>query len=201
MQALDQSQEVSCGVDTRERSITPSITKSMGHWQRVLSLRLRTHHYHRRGQRTPGRRPDRARNRLCLGAGGVSGRRSVLADALCRADRLGHRPGLQLQFPAAGLEVRARTQLRDALAPAAARPRPAPARSATFRTCLSPSASMPAATVAYAASPGTNSRQCRRPRTRTQHCPQVRTGGRHLLTGTVEVVRDLPRSLATRCLH
>ena len=38
IQALDQSQEVSTGVDTRERSITPSITQSLGHWQRVLSL-------------------------------------------------------------------------------------------------------------------------------------------------------------------
>ncbi len=38
VQALDQSEEVSTGVDTRERSITPSVTQGMGRWQRVLSL-------------------------------------------------------------------------------------------------------------------------------------------------------------------
>ena len=38
VQALDQSQEVSTGVDTRERSLTPSVTQGLGRWQRVLSL-------------------------------------------------------------------------------------------------------------------------------------------------------------------
>ncbi len=38
VQALDQSEEVSTGVDTRERSITPSVTQGLGRWQRVLSL-------------------------------------------------------------------------------------------------------------------------------------------------------------------
>ena len=38
LQALDQSQEVSTGVDTREQSLTPSVTQSFGRWQRVLSL-------------------------------------------------------------------------------------------------------------------------------------------------------------------
>jgi translocation and assembly module TamA len=38
VQALDQTEEVSTGVDTRERSITPSITQGLGRWQRVLSL-------------------------------------------------------------------------------------------------------------------------------------------------------------------
>ena len=37
LQALDQSQTISSGVDTRERSITPSVTQSFGGWQRVLS--------------------------------------------------------------------------------------------------------------------------------------------------------------------
>ncbi len=38
VQALDQTQEVSPGVDTREQSLTPSVTKSLGRWQRVASL-------------------------------------------------------------------------------------------------------------------------------------------------------------------
>ncbi len=38
VQVLDQTQEVSTGVDTRELSFTPSVTQSLGGWQRVLSL-------------------------------------------------------------------------------------------------------------------------------------------------------------------
>jgi translocation and assembly module TamA len=38
IQALDQSEEVNTGVDTRERSITPSVTQSLGRWQRVVRL-------------------------------------------------------------------------------------------------------------------------------------------------------------------
>ncbi|HEV7432732.1 MAG TPA: POTRA domain-containing protein, partial [Steroidobacteraceae bacterium] len=38
LQALDQTQEVSTGVDTAERSFTPSVTQSLGRWQRVLAL-------------------------------------------------------------------------------------------------------------------------------------------------------------------
>jgi len=38
LQVLDQTEEVSTGVDTRELSFTPSITQSLGGWQRVLSL-------------------------------------------------------------------------------------------------------------------------------------------------------------------
>ena len=40
LQALDQTEEVSTGVDTRERSLTPSVTQGLGRWQRVLSLKL-----------------------------------------------------------------------------------------------------------------------------------------------------------------
>ena len=38
LQLLDQTETVSTGVDTRERSFTPSVTQSLGRWQRVLSL-------------------------------------------------------------------------------------------------------------------------------------------------------------------
>lgn len=38
LQALDQTTTVSTGVDTSERSLTPSVTQSFGHWQRVLSM-------------------------------------------------------------------------------------------------------------------------------------------------------------------
>lgn len=38
LQALDQTETVSTGVDTRERSFTPSITQSFGRWQRVVSV-------------------------------------------------------------------------------------------------------------------------------------------------------------------
>jgi translocation and assembly module TamA len=38
LQALDQTETVNTGVDTRERSLTPSITQSFGRWQRVVSL-------------------------------------------------------------------------------------------------------------------------------------------------------------------
>jgi translocation and assembly module TamA len=38
LQVLDETDEVSTGVDTRELSFTPSVTQSFGGWQRVLSL-------------------------------------------------------------------------------------------------------------------------------------------------------------------
>jgi translocation and assembly module TamA len=38
VQVLDQTEEVSTGVDTRELSVTPSVTQSFGRWQRVVSL-------------------------------------------------------------------------------------------------------------------------------------------------------------------
>lgn len=38
VQVLDQTQQVNTGVDTRELSLTPSVTQSLGRWQRVVSL-------------------------------------------------------------------------------------------------------------------------------------------------------------------
>ncbi len=40
VQVVDQAEQVNTGVDTRERSVTPSVTQSLGSWQRVLSLKF-----------------------------------------------------------------------------------------------------------------------------------------------------------------
>ena len=200
LQALDNSQEVSSGVDTRERSITPSITKSMGHWQRVLSLNFA---HTITTDAVNGRLVD---DLIVPGIVYASVPEGYLGEDLFSrtlyAELIGSGTALGSNSNFLRLDLRSERVLNFA------KRWHLLLRAEAGTSAVGDFQDLPITFRFYAGgdrsvrgfawnelSPVQTPAGC------TSDCPQVRTGGRHLLTGTVEVVRDLPRSFGTRCLY
>ena len=190
LQVLDQSEQVSGSVDTRERSVRPSITQSLGRWQRVVSANFA---HTETSDAVNGRLVD---DLIVPGIIYASVPEGYLGEDLFSrtlyAELIGSHSALGSNSNFLRLDLRTERVLNI-----------------TARWHLLLRAEAGASAVGdFQDLPGTfrfyagGDRSVRgfaynelSPVETAADGSQVRLGGRHLLTGTVELERDLPRSL------
>ena len=200
----DLAEEEELGDTMSERyEIGTGLTQALGRWQRVLFLRLSDE-----TTTVPARRREpefETRTSLIIpghqlfDAAELCRRRQAAAlSTLCGAARLAEHARLGSLVPAVALAGRAHVRfrasagslrLRGEIGASLGRPR------RQFSICRHRNASSPAAIAACAASISNELSPPRRPE------PATRVGGKHLLTGTIEVERDLPRNFGVAAFY